>query len=145
MLNGSDVREQHFNQRFDLGPGEGGLGRPGQPCGSSLGLSPSSGPSLLKDSLSFPSHWPVPGAGRGITVGTAQVARAWALMAVDTSTPCFAIAVQIRSDVCVKAEQGDVNLTERGRVSTEHVLSMGGPISICSSGSLLFGWVPDQL
>lgn len=24
VLNGSDVREQHFNQRSDLGPGEGG-------------------------------------------------------------------------------------------------------------------------
>lgn len=59
-------------------------------------------------------------------------------MAIDTSTPRFAIAVQIRSDVCVKAEQDDVNLTERGRVSTEHVLSMGGPISVCSSGLLLF-------
>lgn len=72
-----------------------------------------------------------------MNTGTAEFARAWALMAVDSSTLHFATAVQIRSDVCVKAEQDD-NLMERGRVSKEHVLSMGGPISVISSGSLLF-------
>jgi len=58
-------------------------------------------------------------------------------MAMDTSTFHCATAVQIRSDVCVKVEQ-DNNLIERGRVSKEHALSIGSPVSVSSSGSLLF-------